>query len=395
MNSRIDALTGLRFVAALAVYASHLQRAPGAPPMLQTFLWSGYDGVTLFFILSGFVLAWNAGDRFGDGFTARALWSYGVARLARIYPLYLFALCFAVAPYVADGRPRPFVWWHVFAVQTWSGDVRNAFGYNAPGWSIGVELFLYACFPLLLAAVRPVRRNPRALIVLAVGAVAFTGAALLWAELTGRAALPSGDPDSAHRWLYRSPLTRLGDFTLGMAGAFLVPHWRTAARWGPIAQFVGGVTMIALMCSSAVFYSAPSFDALSIVPMFLLIAGLAGAPGSMFGRLLSTPVAVLLGEASFALYLLHVTALRTLTLHWRPTFGHWFVAQVALFAAILCLALGAHHFIERPARRLLCRWLAPTRSADHSPSDGSNVLRRADDVHPDRRVALDTPVHRS
>jgi peptidoglycan/LPS O-acetylase OafA/YrhL len=79
---RIDALTGLRFVAALAVFLSHLQPAPGVPAPVQTFMRAGYDGVTLFFILSGFVLAWNYDRRLGDRLTGRGLWSFAVARAA-------------------------------------------------------------------------------------------------------------------------------------------------------------------------------------------------------------------------------------------------------------------------------------------------------------------------
>ena len=56
---RLPALTGLRILAALAVYASHLGPPHGSPKLLSTFMESGYMGVTLFFTLSGFVLAIN------------------------------------------------------------------------------------------------------------------------------------------------------------------------------------------------------------------------------------------------------------------------------------------------------------------------------------------------
>ncbi len=181
------------------------------------------------------------------------------------------------------------------------------------------------------------------------------GALLAWAHLTGRAHLAPYDPRSAHRWLYRTPFTRLGDFGLGMAGAFLVTYARV--RWGRALQVVGGLTALGIMTSAAAFFSAASFDALYALPMFLLIVGLAAAPETGLGRLLATRTAVLLGEASFAFYLLHVTVLRGVTLHWADRFGHWLVAQAMLFALALFAAVGAHQLIERPAQRLLRRLL--------------------------------------
>jgi peptidoglycan/LPS O-acetylase OafA/YrhL len=382
---RIDALTGLRFVAALGVFLSHLPGIPGAPAHLQTFVHAGYNGVTLFFILSGFVLAWNYDQRLGDRLTGRGLWSFAVARVARVYPLYLVALAVATGPLVAAGEPTPFLWYHVLALQSWSGDLANANGYNGPGWSIGVEFFLYACFPLLLFALRPIRRNARALGVVVAACLLLIGGLLAWAHLTGRAHLLSTDPRSAHRWLYRTPLTRLGDFGLGMAGAFLVMHAR--ARWGRACQVAGGLTTLATMTSATAFYTAASFDALYALPMFLLIVGLAAAPKTLLGRLLATRTAVYLGEASFAFYLLHFTFLTYFTLHWPDTFAHWLVAQVMFFTVALFAAAGAHQLVEKPAQRWIRRLLdRPARSGrvvEHNLAEdvaGVQPLERGADV---------------
>jgi hypothetical protein len=42
-----------------------------------------------------------------------------------------------------------------------------------------------------------------------------------WFVLSGRGSLPWSSVESAHRWLYVTPLTRLGDFTLGILAACL------------------------------------------------------------------------------------------------------------------------------------------------------------------------------
>ncbi|UCN13634.1 acyltransferase family protein [Cellulomonas iranensis] len=66
-HGRLDALTGLRFLAALVVVVFHLSLnrffldAPALVDPLQGVLRNGgWLGVTFFFVLSGFVLTWSA-----------------------------------------------------------------------------------------------------------------------------------------------------------------------------------------------------------------------------------------------------------------------------------------------------------------------------------------------
>src|SRR4051812_19791262 len=94
---QLPALTGLRFVAALGVVFYHF----GAPVLpsgpLQALGAGGAAGVTCFFVLSGFVLAYTYLPAGSNGLrgTARAFY---LARLARIYPAYLLALLCGLGP---------------------------------------------------------------------------------------------------------------------------------------------------------------------------------------------------------------------------------------------------------------------------------------------------------
>jgi hypothetical protein len=86
-------------------------------------------------------------------------------------PTHLLLLVWVSLPQlISREAPNPLWWRHVLAVQAWSPVVGEAFAYNGPGWSIGVEFFLYACFPLLVFLFAPFsRRVPGTL--LALGAV--------------------------------------------------------------------------------------------------------------------------------------------------------------------------------------------------------------------------------
>jgi len=92
----IDALTGLRAVAALGVVAHH--QVPGMHGIVGerwlAILDRGYLGVDVFFTLSGFVLAYNYGGRLGS---AADYVRFVGLRLARIYPLHLVTLAGVLA----------------------------------------------------------------------------------------------------------------------------------------------------------------------------------------------------------------------------------------------------------------------------------------------------------
>ena len=228
-GGRINALTGLRFVAALAVYISHYG-LPEAPGWLDTFAAAGYDGVTVFFVLSGFVLTHTYGDEFRrwSRETPIRLWNFGVARFARVYPLYLAVLL--VVWGVDYGGTDYILPLHLLALQPWVANPVVALGYNSPGWSIGVEVFLYVCFPLVALVAMRAAGRPRVLLsAAALVALAMVAVALFFVE-RGWGELPWSDPRSAHRWLYLMPLGRLGDFTLGVLGALLLRHAVTPRR---------------------------------------------------------------------------------------------------------------------------------------------------------------------
>lgn len=359
-DRRLPALTGLRILAALAVYLSHVGPPHGSPELLANFMRSGYSGVTVFFVLSGFVLAIN----YFEGMRRprpRSVYNFFVARFARVYPLYVAVLFFLVVRQHALGVSIDGWWRNTLAIQAWDPNVFHAYAFDGPAWSIGVEFFLYACFPLLVPLLGRLRA-PRAILLTAAGvAVAMVALAAAFV-IGGNGSLPITDADSAHRWLYRMPLTRLGDFALGILAAMLFVAIRNRGsleRLGRPLASGAAVAIVALMAWPALFYTAWSWDVAYAIPAAVLIFGLAIAPWGLLARGLSVGPMILLGEASYAFYLVHAPALGFLG------GGGWAEAmsptallnEVCILAAIIALAVGLHVTIERPARKYLRNWL--------------------------------------
>lgn len=356
----LPALTGLRMLAAFAVFLSHFGAPHSSPSWLKAFFESGYMGVTLFFTLSGFVMALNYFDTLSSP-TPRKVWSFVAARFARLYPLYALMLGYVLISDHARGVTLVDWWQSALAIQTWNSHLGIAYEFDGPSWSVGVEFFFYACFPILVLLMGRLRSRRSIIVMAAIILTAMFGLTA-WFVATGHSSLPWADGDSAHRWLYRTPLTRLGDFTLGILAArlyLLVRHDQRFTRTGGSLVITGSLLIVCLMAWPANVFSAWSWDAAYAAPAVAVIFGLAVAPQGLFARLLSVPVMVLLGEASFAFYMVHVPAIKLLDVHpWVDGTSATTLAFGALtFGAILCLAVGLHTMVERPARVYLRRVL--------------------------------------
>ncbi len=314
----LDALTGLRFFAALHVVLFHFAApvlSPGlAPQWFRDWLGAGYSAVGVFFVLSGFVLAWNYLDADGRMETdPRAFWA---ARVARVYPVYLLTFLLSAPPTIAASVSAN-GWKTAVAklavgglvslalVQAWVP--RLALYWNPPGWSVSVEAFFYAFFPRL-AGWLPRLRPSRLPVVL--GAVWLLGLLppLLYVWL-----LPDGPgPVDAHSggvWLgvlKFSPLARLPEFLFGVLLGWGFVRERVAGTVkgsGAVLAAVGAVLLVAAGMAGARIPYVLMHNALLAPAAGLLVYGLARGGGAL-GWLLSRPLWVQLGGASYALYLL-------------------------------------------------------------------------------------------
>jgi peptidoglycan/LPS O-acetylase OafA/YrhL len=352
----LPSLTGLRWVAALLVFGLHVRNYHyfgGIGDRYMTWAFGpGANGVSFFFVLSGFVLTWSARpkDR------AFAFWR---RRIARIYPVHLVTAAIALVmaytlAYQTKPEPSQAVA-NALLVHSWWRPWWQTL--NPVSWSLACEAFFYAAFPLLALLLR--RLGAR-------GATALAGVSVLavlmlaWAE--------------THHWttepISSNPAARLPEFVLGAATARLVllDRWRGPGLEASLALSVIGYFLVPQVepgCSAT---------ACTVVGFALLIpaaavADLRGLPSLWRHRRM-----VRLGELSFAFYMVHLLVLRagTNVLGRSPRFG--VPTGLAVTAAAFALALGLswilYEKVERPARRLLLggRRSARRTSAPHQPA---------------------------
>lgn len=340
---RLEGLTGLRFFAALHVVAYHFAAAAlaGAPRFVRDVQAAGHTAVSLFFVLSGFVLAYNYSEPLARGATTRRRFFW--ARLARVYPLYALTIALELPIQLHAGLTPARIGWASFGdlagLQAWIP--RITFVGNAPGWSISVELFFYALFPWLSAWLftRPRR--------LAVELALWMALALAAAALP---ALPFVRGDAA-MFAKCAPLVRLPELVVGLGlGKLYLSR--------PRAVPTGRPDQLALLALTAL---AVGFMAQSLLPRWLLHGILvppfalliwAVAHGGRVARALASPPLRRLGEASYALYLLQMPLFQAIGGKYEWT--AWPLGGYVLL--LVAAALVAHLAIERPAQRWLRRF---------------------------------------
>lgn len=335
----LPALTGIRIFAAFYVVMLHTGAGffnrHGAPQIIDNLLNNGYIAVSLFFILSGFILAYSYDGKIGGTADAVHFWE---ARFARIYPVYALSLALML-PFSRDLTLGDR--FQVLAmVQTWvPGKLHLWGGWNFPAWSLSVEAFFYLCFPLLIVALARLK----------VGSLRVIAALLLAGIAAGNLARPMEQWPDAFSFVRDIPLPilRLPEFIAGMACG-LVFLRSPRMRYSGVVATTSALAAIGFLCLHTARWTS-----LAVIPFALLLLSLAYQRG-LLARFLSTRLLVLLGGASYAVYLLQLP----IRIYTRLAIGAVQKAPQGLDAflspcILLIVSIAIFLYWEEPARKFL------------------------------------------
>lgn len=338
----LDVLRGLAVGLVLVAHASRLsvadsRRAVWSP--LEAML--GQAGVTLFFVLSGYLVG---GMWVGRNAQPPRLRSYGVRRLLRIWPAYALAYVATVAltqPPDLGGLGQ----WaaHLLLLNSWiPGEYVAVF---PVGWTLAVEATFYLVAPLLPRSARP-------LVLL------WLGSALL-AVIGGLVAPASSDPAGWVGPLRYSLPALFGLFCPGLLIA-MRPAWldRFRHRCGLLVTVFSASLMLAVAfgLQRAVWLRDLQYQAFAIAFGALLLLALQ-AP--RIGARVLRPLAAF-GVISYGVYLWHNTLMTVLLrAGFRAPSGSWVAASAILTVVTIPVAALSWVTIERPALALASRWTRP------------------------------------
>ena len=369
LSKRIVGLDALRMIAACIVVVGHLTyviwlEQPHPPPtslLTRPFIWFGWVGVEIFFVLSGFVIASAAyGFALSDARTA-AHTIFLHHRLKRLVPAAFICSTFTAIILLLTGampKYRVALSW----VRTMSllpqgpWPILHIPLIDISYWTLTLEAIFYSLVYLLLR-LRRIDKLPTVMAILGgLSSIHWIVFFLLHRH--------DGGP---RPWLYPSPLRALAQMTLMVNGCYFaigVFLWLClfqGVTWKRIAILAlciaGGVLQIVQRWN--VFYGIPA--TFRVMLWFLALVVIVAC--SIFNRRVQLALghrgaAILrrIGLMTYPLYLIHFEFSKRLILAIRGSVGDWSAAALAM-ASSLILAYLVSKFLEPPTQRILWNFM--------------------------------------
>ena len=348
-------IDGLRALAVLSVLAYHLKL-----PFAQ----GGLLGVTIFFVISGFLITSILIGELKTRKTIR-LGRFWFRRVRRLFPaIVLVVVTTALLTLIfnpdmlyklkTDLLPALFWftnWWYIFKQESYF----EAMAAPSPVlhfWSLSIEEQFYLVWPLILLAMFKLRASAKTARRITLGLA--VASVLLMAALYD----PTGDPSR----VYYGTDTRAFSLLVGAYLAYLWPVFLAQGSANPtnfsahtqIAIRALGAFGLAVLLVMTCFVSGTSAYlyygglALASVCTAFLIAAIT-LPSSILGRVLKTPVFTWIGTRSYGIYLWHYPLLLLLNPANAAAPGALkILAEIALIFAVSELS---YRFVENPIRR--------------------------------------------
>jgi peptidoglycan/LPS O-acetylase OafA/YrhL len=309
-GERLTGLDGLRGLAILLVLMNNMYDGPASHRLEAAVLHlfkSGYVGIDLFFVLSGFLITGILYDTRGDEHYFR---NFYARRFLRIFPLYygFLALWFFLAPRLSLFTPAELQalsereWWYWTYLANIDVGLELGPGGAEPRhfFSLAIEEQFYLVWPLLVALV-----SRRRLIQICVGLVA---AALLirtvWLYLA--------PTQLTHQLVYTLTVTRMDSLALGSLVAVLMrsaPSRQQLVQWAPRVG-IGGLVIL-----GAVFFwqrglrgewfPALGYTVVALVAASAIVLSVDRPDHAGINRVLAHPALRQLGKYSYGIYVLH------------------------------------------------------------------------------------------
>lgn len=331
-------IDGLRAIAVLGVVFYHFG---------FSFFGSGYAGVDIFFVISGFLIGGIILDEGRTGtFTFRTFYR---RRARRILPA-LFVMMLVTIPFgfmIMSPKELRYFGGAVMASLMFLSNIwfYSRVDYFNPGaaldplvhtWSLGVEEQFYFIAPLFLILLRKLRRP---VVLLIVGTAALFSLGLMLA-----------DSDTYPSAAFYQIQYRAWELAFGVVAA-IICRFPTALRFPQFTELLADLGLIAVI--AAIFVVPPEArwpGPWTVMPVLgTVLVVLFGRQSTVATRLLSLPPLVWIGTISYSLYLYHqpIHSLAILTLRQEALPLN---LRLLLLCATFVLAKLSWRFIEQPFR---------------------------------------------
>jgi peptidoglycan/LPS O-acetylase OafA/YrhL len=368
--SRLAGIEGLRAVAATSILVYHvfIYGAPDGQPVdlgpLDKLLQNFRAGVTLFFVLSGFLLYRVFVKALLRDGTMPAIRSYFRNRLLRIVPAYWVILLGVVLLFEHQLLTAPLqLLANLLFLQNYiPGYIRPEEAAIAPAWSLVIEMSFYAVLPALgLLALWTARRGASR-----IGATIVPVVLMLIVGVVSKFVARGMESGSDGRWIFEHSLPTHADwFAAGMGvatasvlweqGRLRLPRaWRSAACATALVLTLVSIKLFYGGSLNALEYQTP----IALACALLLAVVVFSQTESLVRRFLTLRAVFFAGLISYSIFLLHDPLVRGLR-EWELTLagrGGFLVNLAVISFLTVVLAVLVYIYVERPALARKRRW---------------------------------------
>lgn len=325
MSTRRDlhGLTIFRFFTAFYVFLFHcnLRYQADVYKWLQSAISNGAIGMSFFFVLSGFVLAWASRNGIKE--------NYYRSRFARIFPAYL-VMGLITAPFLLEYKIThsiSYVLLFATTSQSWFPDSFNQWHFSG-SWSISTEMFFYLTFPLLLPLI-----NKRPVIALSIAIFASSIIIPTSIMLTGSAMFP---------YYYVSPIHRLPEFVAGVAAGCIFIQGFRFTRFNTSIFILAILLLLFVSSHNNIGWMKRNY--ITVPATCLIVYYLAAA--TIKENKITKPL-IYLGKISYSFYLMQIPIMMYISKHHEmlSALPVWFIWTI-LAVINLIMASACYHFIE-------------------------------------------------
>ena len=369
IKKEIPLLTTVRFFAAFLILLFHLEiRWPLAslPRHLANVLNQGAIGMSLFFILSGFILTYN----YDSSQSLENYKDFLIRRFARIYPIYLFA-AILLLPWlglsvhneyshsISSNIYHLFVTSrylflfiiNIFILQGWFPGLFSYWNDNS-SWSLSVEFFCYILFPLILCGLQHLNRQ-RLLLILLIAYVCTI--------LPGLAYFLYPENVPTVSTIYAMPIFRdLPEFIVGMIFGLFFLRRAKDTKFTSIKIFIALFFLFIYLGYVGIYLPAIYvINNFAVIPIFALCIYWLAMGGGNLVKLVGNKVFILLGEASYCLYLLQVLFIYiykdygAFLQNYFTLLRHNSLVWLLIITFSIIFSIIIHFVIEKPLRKFI------------------------------------------
>lgn len=358
MKQEITSLTSLRFIAAFYVFLFHAQIHIGSAfsnEIINKIIGAGYIAMTLFFILSGYILAYVYSE-----FNINNIKKYYINRFARIYPTYFAYGLIGIISFIysLDSIPNTLnieytyifqfilgVLAFVFMFQAWYPSLFSVWNFGG-SWSLSVELFFYILYPAIRTVINV--SNKKTLLYILFFSYMWASIPILFFYcFSGK------DNGIMNIYTYSSPIFRLGEFIFGI----LIHTIFIERKYFSFNSAYIKILLTSLYCILFIILTINnvtleglirySFIAIPVFGLTLYYLNIEG------NWLLERKIFIYLGRISYSFYLAQFTTFVVFIDYLKDMNVNMILKWFFAFLITFLISILMYHLIEEPSRKYI------------------------------------------